>query len=128
MFLWAVLQIYLAEGRYTWWRNSTLSFIYQTLQFAKSAKLYVDLSGYLYPCSITGYKLCPDILLTTADNVLYIIKLTVGFKANLNNNALRKELKYRPLPTDLANNYKRIKFVDLCISCLGIFGNSSCEF
>ena len=61
----------------------------------------------------------------TADNILYIIELTVGFETNLNNNAHRKELKYRPLLSDLATDYKEIKFVNLCISCLGIFGTSS---
>ena len=69
-----------------------------------------------------------DILLSTADNTLYIIELTVGFETNLDNNAHRKELKYRPLLTDLAKDYNKIKFVNLCISCLGIFGNSSDSF
>ena len=44
------------------------------------------------------------------------------------NNAHRKELKYRPLLSDLATDYKEIKFVNLCISCLGIFGTSSNSF
>ena len=43
----------------------------------------------------------------------------------LNNNANRKELKYCSLLTDLANDYKQVKFVNLCISCLGKFGISS---
>ena len=45
-----------------------------------------------------------------------------------NHNAHRKELKYRPLLTDLAKDYSKIKVVNLCISCLGIFGNSSDSF
>jgi len=52
----------------------------------------------------------------------------VGFETNLNNNARRKELKYRPLLTDLANDYKQEKFINLTISCLGVFGNSSDSF
>ena len=94
----------------------------------KSVKLYADLPGYLSPCTITGDSLRPNIILSTADNVLYIIELTVGFETNLNNNARRKELKYRPLLTDLANDYKQVKFINLSISCLGIFGNSSDSF
>ena len=119
---------YLNEGRYTWRHDSALSFIAQTLQSIKPAKLYVDLPGYLSPCTITGDSLRLDILLSTADNTLYIIELTVGFETNLDNNAHRKELKYRPLLTDLAKDYNKIEFVNLCISCLGIFGNSSDSF
>ena len=52
----------------------------------------------------------------------------MGFETNLNNNACRKEVKYRLLLTDLANNYKQVKFINLSISCLGIFGNSSDSF
>ena len=119
---------YLNEGRYTWRHDSALSFIAQTLQSIKPAKLYADLPGYLSPCTITGDSLRPDILLSTADNTLHIIELTVGFETNLDNNAHRKELKYRPLLTDLAKDYNKIEFVNLCISCLGIFGNSSDSF
>ena len=49
----------------------------------------------------------------------------MGFETNLNNNARRKELKYLPLLTDLANDYKQVKFINLSVSFLGIFGNSS---
>ena len=52
----------------------------------------------------------------------------MGFETNLNINASRKELKYRPLQVDLYKAYDRIKFVNLCISSLGIFGNSSDSF
>ena len=107
----------LDEGRYTWWHSSALSFTPQTLQSIKSAKLYADLPGYLSPCSITDGKLCPDIILATTDNVLYIIEFTVGFEANLNNNAHRKELEYRPLLTDLASDYKQL---NLLISALAV--------
>ena len=88
----------------------------------------MDLPGYLSPCTITGDSLHPDILLATADNILYIIEVTVGFETNLDNNAHRKELKYHPLLTDLAKDYNKIKFVNLSISCLGMFGNSSDSF
>ena len=43
----------------------------------------------------------------------------------LNNNARRKEIKYHPLLTDLGNDYQKIEFVNLSISCLGIFGQLS---
>ena len=119
---------YLDQGRYTWWCNSALRFIAQTLQSIKSSKLYPDLPDYTSPCTVTGDSLHPDIILSTADNVVYIIELTVGFETNLNNNVRRKELKYRPLLTDLANDYKQVKLINLTISCLGIFGSSSDSF
>ena len=107
---------------------SALKFLVETLQSIQHAKLYVDLPGYLPPCIVTGNSLRPDILLSTADNILYIIELTVGFETNLNNNAHRKELKYRHLLSDLATDYKEIKFINLCISFLGIFASSSNSF
>ena len=72
--------------------NSALNFLTEALQTVQYAKLYVDLPGYLSPCIITGNNLRPDILLSTADNILYIIELTVAFESNLNNNAHRKAL------------------------------------
>ena len=119
---------YLDTGRYTWRHNSALSFIAQTLQPIKSAKLYVDLPGYLSPFTITGDNLRPDITLSTANNVLYILEVTMGFETNLSNNAGRKELKYRLLLTDFANDYKQIKFINFSISSLGIFGTCSDSF
>ena len=74
-----------------------------------------------------GDSLRPDMILSTADK-LYIIELTVGFETNLANNARRKELKYRSLVTDLSNDYHSIEFINLSISCLGIFGQSSESF
>ena len=119
---------YLNDGRFTRRYNSALKFLAQTLQSIRSAKLYVDLPGYLSPCIITGNRLHQDILFSTADNILYIIELTVGFETNLNINANRKELKYRPLQVDLDKAYDRLIFVNLCISYLDIFGNSSDSF
>ena len=52
----------------------------------------------------------------------------MGFETNLDNNAHRKELKFHPLLTDLAKHYNKTKFVNLYISCRGIFGNSSDSF
>ena len=88
----------------------------------------MDLPGYLSPCIITGNSLRPDMLLSTVDNRLYIIELTVGFETNIADNAHRKELKYHSLVTDLANEYHSVEFINLSINCLGIFGQSSESF
>ena len=109
---------HLDQGHYTWWGNSALSFMAQTLQSIMSAKVVANLPGYLSPCTITG----------AADNILYIIELTVDFETNLNNNARCKELKYRPFLLIFANDYKQVKFINLSISSLGIFGNSFDSF
>ena len=53
---------------------------------------------------ITGDNLRPYVLLSTVDNILYILELTVRFETNINNNANRKELRYRPLLADLAKD------------------------
>ena len=119
---------YLDQGRFTWRLNSALRFIAQTVESVNSSKLYADLPGYLSPCIITGDSLRPDMLLSTADNRLYIIELTVGFETNLSNNTRRKELKYRSLLTDLSNDYHTIDFVNLSMSSLGMFGQSSDSF
>ena len=37
-------------------------------------------------------------------------------------------IKYRSLLADLAKDYNKIKFVNLFVSCLGIFGSSSESF
>ena len=87
----------------------------------------MDLPGYLSPCTITGDSLRPDMLLSTA-NKLYIIELTAGFETNQTNNARRKELKYRSLVSDISNDYHSTEFINLSISCFGIFGQSSESF
>ena len=76
----------------------------------------------------TGDRLRLGIIFSAADNILYIIELAVGFEGNLHINTSRKELKYRPLQADLDKAYDRIKFINLCISSLGIYGNSSDSF
>ena len=87
----------------------------------------MDLPGYLSPCIITGDSLWHDMILSTADK-LYIIELTVGLDTNLAGNARRKELKYHSLVTDLTNDYHSIEFINLSLSSLGIFGQSSESF
>ena len=119
---------YLDQGHFTWRLNSALRFLAQTFQSVNSSTLYVDLPGYMSPCIIMGDSLWPDMLLSTAYNRLCIIELTVSFETNLNNNTSRKELKYRSLLTDLSSDYHAIEFVNLSMSCLGRFGQSSDSF
>ena len=85
---------------------------------------FFDLPGFLSPSIITGEQSRPDMLPSTANNILYIIELAVGFETNIDNNASRKYEKYRNLIQELSSNYHKVKFINISISSLGIFGNS----
>ena len=96
-------------------------------QFKKCLLALLRAIAYLSPCIITGDSLRPDMLLFTADK-FYITELTVGFETNLANSARRKEFKYHSFVSDLTNDYHSIEFINLSISCFGIFGQSSESF
>ena len=94
----------------------------------ESLYFHVDLPRYLSPSLITGDDLRPDMLISTSCNTLYVTELSVGFETNLKNNAIRKFTKYRYLLNDLSSKYRHVKFVNLLISSLGIFGKSCDSF
>ncbi len=56
---------------------------------------------------------------------MYILELTVGFETNLKTNSDRKHEKYLTLITDQENVYDEVKFVNVSISSLGVFGEST---
>ena len=62
---------YLDQGRFIWRHKSALRFLAQTFQSVSSSKFYVDLPGYLSPCTITGDRLRPDMLLSTANKIAH---------------------------------------------------------
>ena len=117
------VKIYLNEDRFTWKYDSALNFLASSLQCLNTCTFYVDLPQYLSPCRITGDDPCPDMLISTS-NALYVVELSVGFETKLNNNASRKFEKYRYVLHDLKSKYRLVKFVNLSISSLGIFGQS----
>ena len=82
-------------------------------------------AGFITPSVITGDKLRPDPLLAIENKVLYVLELTVGFETNLNSNTDRKHKKYLPLISDQESNYDKVKFVNVSISSLGVFGQST---
>ena len=67
-------------------------------------------------------------LLTTTDNCLYILELTVGYETNLRNNIERKRSKYAVLIKDQMKHFKTVKFVNLSVSALGVFDQESLAF
>ena len=87
--------------------------------------MYVDLPGFISPSVITGDELRPDLLLTIENKILYILELTVGFETNLKTNSDKKHEKYLTLITDEENVYDEVKFVNVSISSLGVFGEST---
>ena len=87
--------------------------------------MYVDLPGFISPSVITGDELRPDLLLTIENKILYILELTVCFETNLKTNSDRKHEKYLTLITDQENVYDEVKFVNVSISSLGVFGEST---
>ena len=114
---------YLEEGRYIWRHNSALHFVASTLQNVRNSLLYADLPGFLSPCIITGDQMRPDMLLSIGKTTLYMIELTVGFETNLNSNAERKHEKYHHLTRDFSSDFHNVKFINLSLSAIEIFGH-----
>ncbi len=108
-----------------WRHNSVLNLIVSSLLDVERSKMYVDLPGFISPSVITGDELRPDLLLTIENNILYILELTVGFETNLKTNSDRKHEKCLTLITDQENVYDEVKFVNVSISSLGVFGEST---
>ena len=79
------------------------------------SSLYADVNGFLNPSIITGENYRPDLLLLIQSKCLYVLELTVGFKCNLNNNAVCKKEKYLNLIKEMSRNYRCVKFVNLSI-------------
>ena len=63
--------------------NLALNFIASSLKDIKDSSFFVVLSGFLSPYIITGGHFCPDVPLSTANNILYIIELSVVFETNI---------------------------------------------
>ena len=116
---------YLNEGRFTWRHDSVLNLIASTLKSLNCSNLYVDLPGYISPSVVTGDTLRPDLLLTIENKCIYILELTVGFESNLLANATRKREKYHELINEQLKNYEKAKFVNVSISSLGVFSETS---
>ena len=105
----------------------TATLIASTLKSLNYSNLYVDLPGYLSPSVITGDTLRPDLVLTIENKCIYILELTIGFESNLQTNATRKREKYQDLINKQLNYYEEAKFVNVSISSLGVFSETSLD-
>ena len=83
---------------------------------------------YISPSVLTGDELRPDLLITLQTKCLYILELTIGNESNLLNNATRKRQKYEGLINKHQKYYEKVKFVNLSVSSLGAFSESSLDF
>ncbi len=108
-------------NRFTWRHDSVLNFIANILRPMNFNNLYVDLPGFLNPSILTGDKYRPDLLLTTKDNCLYILELTVGYETNLRNNIKSKLEKYIDVIKEQKEHFKSVELINLSISALGVF-------
>ena len=90
--------------------------------------LFVDLPSFPSPSVIAGDTLRPEPFLETADNILYILELTIGFEINVKCNAERKEAKFSTLVKYLIKYYQDVKFINLSLSCQGIYDQSCTKF
>ena len=72
----------------------------------------------------------PDLLVVDGKCNLFIIELTVGHESNTDANATRKAKKYEHLldDKDLKRSYRKILFVNLVMTAIGIYSNHSEEF
>ena len=115
-------------NRFSWRHDSVLNFIANFLRPMIFNNLYVDIPGFLNPSIVTGDKYRPDLLLTTKDNCLYILELTVGYETNLRNNIKRKQEKYKEVIKEQKKHFKSVEFINLSISALGVFDKESSAF
>ena len=119
---------YLDQGRFTWRHDSILHFIATTLQAVNDSSLYADIPGFISPSTLSGDSHRPDLILSTTNDCLYVLELTVGFESNLQNNITRKRTKYKETVDYLCRYHKKTVFVNLSVSALGVFAKDSDSF
>ena len=108
---------HLCLDHFTWRHDSILNFIANVLLPV------VNDGSSLIPSIISGDNYRPDLLFLIQSKCVYILELTVGFESNLKNNAVQKKEKCMNLVKDITSNYRCVKFVNLSMSCLGVFSS-----
>ena len=114
--------------RFTWRHDSVLNFLATNLQSVSGSSLYVDLPGYNSPSVITGDRFRPDLLLSFSNECLYIAELTVGYESNLQKNVQRNKAKYSQLISEQSEHFKKVKFINISISSIGVFAKECLTF
>ena len=114
--------------RFTWRHDSVLNFLATNLRTVSGSCLYADLPGYNNPSIVTGDCFRPDLLLSFSNECLYVVELTVGYGSNLEKNVQRKNEKYAQLILEQSDHFKKVKFINISISSLGIFAKECSTF
>ena len=118
---------HLEKGIYTWRHNSVLLFLSKVFAKAKDIQLFADLDDFDSPCIITGHCLRQDMFIIFS-HTLYIIELTVRFQSNVNANTFQQKPKYLELVDTFSQRYDAVKFVNVSMGTLGMFGTSCDTF
>ena len=115
--------VHLNEKRYNYRHDSVLLNIVKSIKNSEVRRIYADLEGYISPSIISGEDKRPDIIIVERDNV-YIFELTIGFETNISTNSERKMNNYSQLLEDLKSRYKKVKFINLSMGAIGIYGDT----
>ena len=122
--------IHLDERRYHWRHDSVLLNIMKLIPKSVRLKEYADIEDkdvrFSNPSVIMGDTYRPDIVLVK-DELLLIVKLTVGFETNIERNGRMKREKYTDLMGTMRQEYEEVIFVNLTMGALGIIGRDSSE-
>ena len=114
--------VHLNEKRYKY-QDSVLLNIVKSIKSSEVRRIYADLEGYISPSIISGEDKLQDIIIVERDNV-YIFKLTIGFETNISTNSERKKNNYSQLLEDLKSRYIKVKFINLSMGAIGIYGGT----
>ena len=114
--------VHLNEKRYNY-RHLVLLNIVKSIKNSEVRRIYADLEGYISPSIISGEDKRPDIIIVERDNVC-IFELSIGFETNISTNSERKMNNYSQLLEDLKSRYKKVKFINLSMGAIGIYGDT----
>ena len=115
--------VHLNEKRYNYRHDSVLPNIVKSIKSSEVRRIYAYLEGYISPSIISGEDKRPDIIIVERDNV-YILELTIDFETNISTNFERKMNNYSQLLEDLRSRYKKVKFINLSMGSIGIYGDT----
>ena len=113
----------LNEKRYNYRHDSVLLNIVKSIKSSEVRRIYADLEGYISPSIISGEDKRPDIIIVERDTV-YIFELIIGFETNISTNCERKKNNYSQLLEDPKSRYKKVKFINLSMGAIGIYGDT----
>ena len=115
--------VHLNKKIYNYRHDSVLLNIVKSIKGSEVRRIYADIEGYISPSIISGEDKCPDIIMVERDNV-YIFELTIGFETNVSTNSERKMNNYSQLLEDLKSRYKKVKFINLSMGAIAIYGDT----